>query len=128
EQDREPGALQHGASAVAVRDVADLVGNDAGELVRGGGGIDQSLEHVDVSARQRDRVTLGPAHDHRIEWDWKPGRRLELVHELFECGAAGSLLRRISAFESGTGMAAVKGRPRLRVDCDAELALERVGD
>ena len=44
---------QHRARAVAVGDVAELMGDDPSELVGGLGLLDQAVEDIDDPARQR---------------------------------------------------------------------------
>ena len=66
------------------------------------------------------------AHDRHIEGDRQACRGLDLSHELVECRAARLLLRGISAFESGIGVAGIEARAHLPFDHRAELALDRV--
>ena len=56
EQEREAGALDHRSRPVAVSNVADFMGDDAGELVRRLGFIDQALKDVDVTAGKGDGI------------------------------------------------------------------------
>ena len=67
EQERQAGAFQHRAIAVAVSDMADLVRQHAGKLIRILGLVDQSLEDIDAAARQRESIGFVPAHHGRIE-------------------------------------------------------------
>jgi hypothetical protein len=56
EQKRQAGALQHRSRPVAVSNVPDFMGDDAGELVRCPGFIDQALKDQDVTTGKRDGI------------------------------------------------------------------------
>ena len=128
EQQRQAGALHDRPHAVAVRHVPDLVRDDAGELVRALGFVDQALVDVDAPARQRDRIGLTGAHHCEPERIGQAGRRLQLAHQLVEGRPARFLAGAAAALEVGSELAAVERGPYLRVDRRAHPALERVGN
>src|SRR5262245_46669239 len=106
--------------------MADLVRNHAGELIRRLGFVEKALEDVSVPGRERDGIGFRSPDEESVEWDWQACCGLDLTHELIECRSARLLLRGISAFESGAGMAAVEARAHLPRDRRAEFALDRV--
>ena len=99
EQERQAGGLQHGAGAVAMGDVADLVRQHAGQFVRRLRDGDQPVVDVDVTAGQRHGVGLGAAHHFDMQGKRQRCDRFELTDELVERGAAGRFARRAAAGE-----------------------------
>ena len=79
------------ARAVAMRDMAELVGDDAGELVGVLGFVDQAAKHVDDAARQRDGIGVRLAHHRNSKRDRQRCRRFELGEQLVEGGTSGLL-------------------------------------
>ncbi len=129
EQQRKARCLQHGARAVAVGDVADLVRDHAGELVRRLGFVDEPLEDIDVAARAgRRRWLRRGARRAALSGMGKAAAVSSWPMSLSNAARPGFSLRGISAFESGAGMAGVEAARVCRVDRGAELALDRVGD
>src|SRR3954466_10701600 len=63
-----------------------------------------------------------------MERNRQAGSRFELIHELFERGAAWLLLGGISAFESGAGVAGVEARAGLRFDQLPPPELQGIGN
>ncbi len=125
EQERQPGALQHGLGAVAVRDVTDFVGDDAGDLVGGFGLVDETTEHVDLPAGQRYSVGLIAAHHVGAKRKRQRRRRFKPPHDLVQCRASRCLRRGLAAIESGARMPWIKHAADLHVDRIAQLALDR---
>jgi hypothetical protein len=62
-QDAERRRARHALHGVARRDVTDLVAEHARELVLGRGDGEDAARHVDVAARQRERVRLAMIDD-----------------------------------------------------------------
>ena len=71
---RQPGRLEDGAGAVAIGDMAELVGDHARDLVHVLGLVDQSLEHIDVAAGQRDGIGFRAGASPRTAAEAQPPR------------------------------------------------------
>ena len=56
DQERHAAALEHQARLVAMADMADFMGDDAGDLVRALGLLQQPVEQINFAARQRERI------------------------------------------------------------------------
>src|SRR6266571_3550586 len=120
-QERQAGSLQHRAGAVAVSDVAELMGDDAGKLVGAHGLRDQPLEQIDVPAGQGERIRLVAPQHAGAQRHRQVGGRGEAPDQLVERAAGGVRRFALGALEGGAEAAGVEGRAKLAVELLAEL-------
>src|SRR3954451_9486802 len=106
EQERAAAGLDELAHAVAARHVAELVRQDAGDLVRLPRPAQQALEEIDAPAGQRDGVRNRGVEHADLGGERELGAARERRGQLRERGAAGG---------AGAGLAAEQ-RPDLVVD------------
>ena len=109
-------------------DMADLVRDDAGELVGAARFRDQPFEDVNVPARQCNRVGLAPPHNAGFERNRQPGRGFKPPDQRIERGAAGLFGVRAATFERLAGALVVEHGADLGVDAVAEAVLDRQRD
>src|SRR5262245_24964803 len=120
--------LEHGASAVAMSNVAELVSDHACHLVGALGLVDQAVEDVDNSPRQGDRIGFFAAHTGNAQVNRLCCRLFEPGQHLVECSASGTLCLVGSADKSRSGTLLVEDAADFRVDGGAELDLGRIGN
>ena len=101
---------------VAVVRMAELVRDDAGDLVRAVGLLQQRVEQVDLAARQRDRVRDRARQHLRVERMLDAARGPELLDQFRERGLAFGRLADLAA----------EYRPHLQVDRLADPLLDRI--
>src|SRR5262249_61649472 len=97
DEERGAACLEQVAYVVVMADVAELVREHAGDLVRIARRLQQPVEQVDPSARQRERVRRRGGEHLRVERDLDVARARELLHQRGEGGAAGGAFANAAA-------------------------------
>src|SRR5262245_10349671 len=128
EQERHFAMLEHGARAIAMCNVAELVSDHARHLVGALGLVDQALEDVDDSPWQGDRIGFIAAYHGDAQRNGLCRSLFESGKHLVECSASGTFCRIGSTSKSRPRTVLVQDVADLRIDGSAELDLSRIGN